>query len=494
MFGNNSETKWSRSQKRADSPWAIRDYRVWFTADTSLLVGAMIGGFAFSLLGYTVSHDTAVAGTVAAVYSLVSGVSTLIGGRIIDRIDRKKLMVAAGLTAFAVLAVIIGVWVAGAMSVPVLFALAVLRGVSGGLFSGVTDAALPQIVSGKLLVDASAANNVRTTVANMLASPLSGWLYAFGPEVPFALAAVMYLGLAASAPFIRANLDPKAARPTVEDTDGSEVATTRPHDVTENSGAGAKPETCLETPHASEVGTGSATGSESAAGLRAEGGSQTPETPEAGADGGTLRDTLRWYAQWPQVSVNGLLVILINFAFGLSSSILILQQQAIGTATALIGMISMASGVSSLFGSLLVEPMTKRFKGGRVIQLGLLPTLVGYAGMVFTDNVWVVCGLCLFASLLMLPMNAVCGAYFMLLTPNAMMGRVNSMFAVCSTVASSLASALSGLLLKYLGYSPAMAVGVAMVFGAVALTWLAPAIREIPFRSDFDAIKPLPLK
>lgn len=444
MFGKPQEN----SGMKSESVWRVRDYRVWFTADTSLLVGSMIGGFAFSLLGYTVSGDTAVAGAVAAVYSLVSGAATLIGGRIIDRVNRKKLMVAAGLTAFAVLAVIIGVWVAGVMSVPVLFALAVLRGVSGGLFSGVTDAALPQIVAGKLLVDASAANNVRTTVANMLASPLSGWLYAFGPEIPFALAAVMYLGLAVSAPFIRADLDPKAARPVVDGADGSVDAVAGPES----------------------------------------------EGPGAGADSGTLCDTLRWFVQWPAVSVNGLLVILVNFAFGLSSSILILQQQSIGTATALIGMISMASGVSSLLGSLFVEPMTKRFKGGRVIQLGLLPGLMGYVGMAFTDNVWAVCGLCLLASLLMLPMNAVCGAYFMLLTPNAMMGRVNSMFAVCSTVASSLASALAGLLLKYLGYSPAMGVGVAMMAGAVALTWLAPAIREIPFRREFDAIRPLPLR
>ncbi|KAB8294427.1 MFS transporter [Bifidobacterium avesanii] len=429
----------SDASRQTQSPWKVRDYRVWFTADTSLLIGVSIGAFAFDLLGYTVSHDVAVAGFVATVYSLVRGAATLAGGVIIDRFDRKRLMVVGGLASFAVLVGMIGAWLAGLMTVPVLFAFAALRGLTSGLFSGVTDTVLPQIVSGGQLTQAYAANQTRDAVAGMLSSPLSGWLYAFGPEIPFIVSAVMYVVLVACAPFIRADLRPEAGR------------------------AGDR---------------------------RTE-----EEKAEAAAHADkSLTAALRWFAQWPAATVNFALIAIMNFGLNLGPTIAILHQQAIGTPAWIIGMLNLFNGAGMLIGSTLTEPMTKRLRGGRVVQISLMPTVVALVVMTLTDNPWTIAVSCGVAVFLLIPGNAVIGAYTELIVPNDMRGRVNSFFSLLSMLLGSLASALSGVMLKAMGYTLAMAVSTLVLVAALALTIGAKAVRDIPFCGEFDAIQPLPLK
>ena len=72
----------------------MRDYRSWFVADTASALGTTIGGFAFTLVAYAVSHDVTTAGMVGTVFALCEGLGTLPGGHLSDRIDRKKLMIA----------------------------------------------------------------------------------------------------------------------------------------------------------------------------------------------------------------------------------------------------------------------------------------------------------------------------------------------------------------------------------------------------------------
>lgn len=432
-------SKSNESARSQSSPWSNRNYRVWFAADTSLLIGVTIGAFAFSLLGYTVSHDVAIAGFAATVYSLVRGGATLIGGMIIDRFDRRKLMIVGGLASFAVLAGMIGAWTTGLMTVPVLFVFAALRGLTSGLFSGVTDTVLPQIVSGGQLTQAYAANETRDAVANMLSSPLSGWLYAFGPDIPFMVSAVMYAVMVACAPFIKADLRPEAGR---ADDDRTEE------------------EKAQVAVHADK----------------------------------SLTAALRWYIQWPAATVLMLLVVLVNFSFSLGSTVALLHQQAIATPAWTIGMISTFNGMGMLIGSLFTEPLTKRFRGGRVVQIGLAPAPVAFVGMTLTDNPWIIAVCCGLGSMLLIPCNAVLGAYTELIMPNDMRGRINAVSDLFAMVFGSLAAAVSGVLLKGLGYTPAMGIAMALVALTLAMTICSKAISGIPFRGEFDAIRPFPLK
>ena len=79
------------------SPWRVRDYRSWFVADTASALGTTIGGFAFTLVAYAVSHDVTTAGMVGTVFALCEGLGHFQAGTVADRIDRKKLMIVFGL-------------------------------------------------------------------------------------------------------------------------------------------------------------------------------------------------------------------------------------------------------------------------------------------------------------------------------------------------------------------------------------------------------------
>lgn len=98
------------------SPWRVRDYRSWFVADTASALGTTIGGFAFTLVAYAVSHDVTTAGMVGTVFALCEGLGTLPGGHLSDRIDRKKLMIVFGLISAATLCVMTSALVAKMMS------------------------------------------------------------------------------------------------------------------------------------------------------------------------------------------------------------------------------------------------------------------------------------------------------------------------------------------------------------------------------------------
>lgn len=130
----------------------MRDYRSWFVADTASALGTTIGGFAFTLVAYAVSHDVTTAGMVGTVFALCEGLGTLPGGHLSDRIDRKKLMIVFGLISAATLCVMTSALVAKMMSAPLLFLFAIVRGLTSGVFSNVSNIILPQIVTGNQLV------------------------------------------------------------------------------------------------------------------------------------------------------------------------------------------------------------------------------------------------------------------------------------------------------------------------------------------------------
>ena len=130
------------------SPWRVRDYRSWFVADTASALGTTIGGFAFTLVAYAVSHDVTTAGMVGTVFALCEGLGTLPGGHLSDRIDRKKLMIVFGLISAVTLCVMTSALVAKMMSAPLLFLFAIVRGLTSGVFSHVSNIILPHIVTG----------------------------------------------------------------------------------------------------------------------------------------------------------------------------------------------------------------------------------------------------------------------------------------------------------------------------------------------------------
>ena len=137
-------------------------------------------------------------GTVFALCEL----GTLPGGHLSDRIDRKKLMIVFGLISAATLCVMTSALVAKMMSAPLLFLFAIVRGLTSGVFSNVSNIILPQIVTGNQLVQAYSANESRDACIQLFSKPLSGFLYGLGPEIPFLISAVLYALMSVATPLI----------------------------------------------------------------------------------------------------------------------------------------------------------------------------------------------------------------------------------------------------------------------------------------------------
>lgn len=422
------------------SPWRVRDYRSWFVADTASALGTTIGGFAFTLVAYAVSHDVTTAGMVGTVFALCEGLGTLPGGHLSDRIDRKKLMIVFGLISAATLCVMTLALVAKMMSAPLLFLFAIVRGLTSGVFSNVSNIILPQIVTGNQLVQAYSANESRDACIQLFSKPLSGFLYGLGPEIPFLISAVLYALMSVATPLIRSDLRPKNdASPS--DSDDS-----------------------------------------------------TKKTPRNHIDGSSSHSSLiegfAWYTRWPQaVSVFGS-VLLLNCVLTLMVSIVILNQQMLNIPGWQIGLISTGSGVGLLSGSFLTTPLANRLTGGRTVQVSFIIIMVGCALQPLTQNTYLLAGCMAIMNLMVVPANSVLGAYASLIIPNDLRGRVFSVFSLFNITLASLASGIAGIMLSSLGYMIAAATTAAIMTGTVLLAFMSNGIREIPDKAAFSNLEP----
>jgi MFS family permease len=421
----------SKAASQTVSPWAIKDYRWWFAGDTTLTIGSGIGGFAFTLLAYPITHSVALAGIVGAAETIASAPTLIVGGMLADRFDRKKLMYWSAGTGIAVMALLIAFYAAGWMNFASLVAFALIRGFTSGLFGGITNTVLPQIVSGGALTSAMGANQSRDAVIQILSSPLSGLLYGFAPEAPFAFAVLMYLIFGATIPPIHADLRPtsgSAQKGVEEDRESRSVP---------------------------------------------------------------LSEAFRWFGKAKVVVQLMFTVLAINFGLSLLTTTFTLDQQRIGTSTTMIGLIDSAVGVGTILGSFTTRWASKRFSGGTIIRWAALWIAIVFAAVALTENPWVICAICFIAALPLIPCNAIGGSYETLLIPNHLRGRVEAVMGVLAVCLSSLASVVAGSLLQAIGYQWTIALAAFVLLVGALIAFFGKPIRQIPFRKDFDAITPI---
>lgn len=419
----------------------------------------MISGFAFTLIAYSVSHDVIIAGMVGMVFALCEGLSTLPGGYLADHADRKQLLIFFGVTSTIILVVMSAALLTGWMTTPLLFLFAVLRGLTSGLFSNISNIVLPQILTGNQLVQAYSANQSRDACIQLFAKPFSGFLYGLGPEVPFLLSAIMYILMSITTPLIRADLHPSTRvyidTNLTEDDDGNSHITRTVEAVQDNTAHDAHPT-----------------------------GAQNNPKYESSLAGFT------WYARHPQaLSIFGS-VLLINCVITLLVGIMILDQQTLQTPGVLIGLISTGSGIGLLSGAFLTAPLSQHYTGGRIVQISVLVILLGCVFQPYTHQVYVLIICMTVTNLMIVPANSILGSYSDLIIPNALRGRVTSIFALCNIVLGSVSSAVAGILLAVIGYRNAMNTAVAAVLVTVLVTFTSRGIRDIPSRDQFSNLTP----
>ncbi|MEV4738437.1 MULTISPECIES: MFS transporter [unclassified Microbacterium] len=208
---------------------------------------------------------------------------------------------------------------------------------------------------------------------------------------------------------------------------------------------------------------------------------------------GTRRwtDGIRWLILRGQPRTLVLLVAGVNVALAMSGTAIILSQQTRGTEAWQIGLIQTFQGVGVLLGALLLMGVMPRLSGAWIIRCAVLAMGIAVGAAAFTQDMWTIAVIGLLASLPIIPLNAVQGAYVSLLIPNRLRGRVLAATALVTAVLAAPASALTGILLDHFGYATAVGTAAAILLSVGAIAICSRSVGSVPRASEFDDCVPL---
>ena len=166
-------------------------------------IGTRVTGIAFPLLVLAQTHSPARAGVVGFMQTLPYMLFYLPAGALVDRWDRKRVMLVADAVragALGSLGVALAVHDSTFAQIVIV---AFLEGTGFVFFSLAESAALPQIVPKEQLPTAVAQNQARMQGADLVGQPLGGALFGLSRLLPFAADAVSYAISFVSLLFVR---------------------------------------------------------------------------------------------------------------------------------------------------------------------------------------------------------------------------------------------------------------------------------------------------
>jgi MFS family permease len=191
------------------SLWRNRPYRLLLTGATAEDVGDAIGALAVPLLAYAVTGSVVQAGLIAFVGRLGSMVMALPAGVIVDRVDRRRLIiVGAAVAAAAWLSVVLAGLVDGlSVTGPHLAGVLFVSSAVGSLLDPAGTAALHAVVPKEQLGQAMAVAQGRDAAATLLSGPVGGLLYGISSVLPFLVSAAGRLVVVVTTSMVRRPLN-----------------------------------------------------------------------------------------------------------------------------------------------------------------------------------------------------------------------------------------------------------------------------------------------
>src|SRR3954471_22644899 len=181
-------------------PFAIRDFRFYWTARLASTVGQMAMVIVIGWQVYDIARRTLVPhhaglqlGLLGVVPFVPLFVLTLVAGWTADRVDRRYIARASiALEIFC--AIILGglAW-SGSTTLPALFAVAALLGVARAFAGPALSALAPNLVPREILPRAIAMSSIAWQSGAIAGPALGGYLYAFAPHLPYAVAGGLFI-------------------------------------------------------------------------------------------------------------------------------------------------------------------------------------------------------------------------------------------------------------------------------------------------------------
>lgn len=171
-----------------------RDYWLLWSGSALSNLGDGVRLTAFPLLAAAFSRDPVAVGGVTAASFVPWMLFALPGGTLVDRFDRRRLIVWGQVARGVAVAIFAGLLAAGAGSLAALYVVAVLVGTGEVLVDSATQAVIPHLASTDQLELANSRLIAGEILTNeVTGGPLGGWLFLLAAAAPFAFDAATFL-------------------------------------------------------------------------------------------------------------------------------------------------------------------------------------------------------------------------------------------------------------------------------------------------------------
>ena len=397
------------------------DFTVLWIGQTVSELGTRVSVFVFPLITYAVTGSTLLAAVAGALDLLGMALALLPGGLLADRAHRGRVMrAAAGAGVLLYSSLVVAGWL-GALTVPHLFAVALLTGVCAGVFTPAEMSAVRTVVPTEQLPTALSQQQARQHVANLVGGPLGGLLYAVTRWAPFLFDALTFAVSWVLLGRIRTDLSPAPRtgvrrRARADLLEGLRFSWARP-----------------------------------------------------------FFRTLMVWSMGSNLTVNAVFV---------AADLRLIQA---GYPAWSIGLVGTAAGVAGVLGAVVAPRLIAALPTGRLTVLVAWSFAPLMLPLVFWNHPALVAAALSVGVFLNPAGNAGIGAYKMSITPDELVGRVQSVSQFLSWSVIPLAPLVGGVLLAVLGGKVAMAV-LAGLAGAVALIpTLSRTVRSVPRPAEWAA-------
>ncbi|MEU4805247.1 MFS transporter [Actinosynnema sp. NPDC023587] len=164
-----------------------RNYTLLWGGQALAEVGFSASMIALPLLALAITGSPILSGLVLAVDATAQLITGVPAGALVDRLDRRKIMLACEAAQALALASLVVALIVAAPSFWHMAAVAAVLGVCRALFEPAEDACLPRLVPDEQLATAVAMNAARSSLGQMAGTALGGVLFAVLRWLPFLL-------------------------------------------------------------------------------------------------------------------------------------------------------------------------------------------------------------------------------------------------------------------------------------------------------------------
>ena len=191
------------------SLWRNRDYILLWSGQLVSNIGTQVSQLAFPLLILALTHSPAQAGIAGALRALPYLILSLPAGALIDRWDRKRIMIICDTGRALALASIPIALVLGRLTIAQIFLVTIIEGTLFVFFNIAEAACLPRVVPKAQLPAAVAQNFATDSIMVLIGPPIGGAFYALGTLFPFLTDAITYAASVISLFFIKTDFQEK---------------------------------------------------------------------------------------------------------------------------------------------------------------------------------------------------------------------------------------------------------------------------------------------